>query len=93
MGHGLGRHKHEEIMDLADRSLAALSIILGDKPYVMGEDPTGVDATATAMIAAALTPFFTGELRRRAERHANLIAYRDRLFAQYYPGFANRKAA
>ena len=93
MGHGLGRHSHDEIMDLADRSLTALSVILGDKPYVMGENPTGVDATAAAMTAAMLTPFFTGEIRRRAERHANLAAYRDRMFAQYYPDFAKQQAA
>jgi glutathione S-transferase len=92
-GHGLGRHNHGEIMELADRSLSALSIILGDKPYVMGENVTGVDATAAAMVAGVLTPFFTGELRRRAESHGNLIAYRDRMFARFYPQFAKQKAA
>lgn len=92
-GHGIGRHSHDEIAELADRSLTSLSIILGDKPYVMGENPTGVDATAAAMTAAMLTPFFTGEIRRRAERHANLTAYRDRMFAQYYPDFAKQQAA
>lgn len=92
-GHGISRHLHEETADLAERSLAALSVILGDKPYVMGEEPSGVDATAAAMVAAALTPFFTGELRRRAEKYANLAAYRDRMFARYYPGFAKKLAA
>lgn len=92
-GHGISRHLHEETADLAERSLAALSVILGDKPYVMGEEPSGVDATAAAMVAAALTPFFTGELRRRAEKFANLTAYRDRMFARYYPGFAKKLAA
>ncbi|MGN6515997.1 MAG: glutathione S-transferase family protein [Rhizomicrobium sp.] len=91
--HGLGRHKHEETIELAERSLAALSVMLGDKPYVMGENPTGVDATAAAMVAAVLTPYFTGELRRRAERYPNLIAYRDRMLAQYYPDFAKKLAA
>jgi hypothetical protein len=45
------------------------------------------------MTAAMLTPFFTGEIRRRAEKYANLIAYRDRMFAQYYPDFAKQQAA
>ncbi|MBS0277821.1 MAG: glutathione S-transferase family protein [Proteobacteria bacterium] len=92
-GHGISRHLHEETADLAERSLASLSVILGDKPYVMGEEPSGVDATAAAMVAAALTPFFTGELRRRAEKYANLTAYRDRMFARYYPSFAKKLAA
>jgi glutathione S-transferase len=92
-GHGISRHLHEETADLSERSLASLSVILGDKPYVMGEEPSGVDATAAAMVAAALTPFFTGELRRRAEKYANLTTYRDRMFARYYPGFAKKLAA
>lgn len=90
--HGLGRHSHDEVIELADRSLSALSIVLGDKPYVMGEKVTGVDAAAAGMIASVLTPFFTGELRRRAERHTNLIAYRDRMFARFYPEFMKKAA-
>lgn len=87
-GHGLGRHTDAEIADLGGRSLAALSDILGDKPYVMGDKPSGVDATAFAFAAGVLTPFFTGELRRKAERHANLAAYVERMMQTYYPKFA-----
>ena len=34
---GLGRHAPDEDIDLAARSLFALSVQLGDKPYLMGE--------------------------------------------------------
>ena len=44
-GQGLGRHSDAEIADLAARSLEALSVFLGDKPYLMGETPCGADAT------------------------------------------------
>jgi glutathione S-transferase len=91
--HGLGRHSDEEIAQLGGRSLSALSAFLGDKPYLMGEKPTGADATAFGMLAAVLTPFFTGDLRRRAESHGNLVAYRDRMLAQYYADFAKKMAA
>lgn len=87
-GHGLGRHTDAEIADLGGRSLAALSDILGDKPHVMGETASGVDATAFAFAAGVLTPFFTGELRRQAERHENLSAYVARMMETYYPKFA-----
>jgi len=82
------RHSDAEIAELGGRSLEALSTILGDKPYVMGETVSGIDATAFAMVAAVLTPFFTGELRRRTERHANLAVYVERMMERYYPGFA-----
>lgn len=85
---GFGRHSDAEIAALGARSLRALSTMLGDKPYVMGEAPSGVDATAFAMVAGVLTPFFTGELRRRAEAYDNLVAYADRMMDAYYPDFA-----
>ncbi|MEJ2624779.1 MAG: glutathione S-transferase family protein [Pseudolabrys sp.] len=82
---GMARHTPDEIVDLGDRSLAALSALLGDKSYLMGERPSGVDATMFAMLAAILTPFFDSGLRRRAESYPNLVAYTDRLMKQYYP--------
>jgi glutathione S-transferase len=91
--HGLGRHSDAEIAELGGKSLDALSAFLGDKPYLMGEEPCGADATVCGFTAAVLTPFFTGTLRNRAESHANLIAYRDRMMAQFYPSFAAKQAA
>jgi glutathione S-transferase len=85
---GLGRHAPDEDVDLAARSLRALSVQLGDKPYLMAERPCGTDATAFAVLAGLLSPFFESELRRRAEEFANLVAYADRMMAQYYPEFA-----
>jgi len=84
---GVGRHSDEEIADLGEKSLDALSGLLGDRPYLMGDRPTGVDAIAFAQVAAILTPFFDSPLRRRAERFDRLIAYRDRMMQRFYPGF------
>ncbi len=91
--HGIGRHSDAEIAELGGKSLMALSAFLGDKPYLMGETPCGADATVFGMVAGVLTPFFSGELRRRAESHSNLIAYRDRMMARYYASFAKKQAA
>jgi glutathione S-transferase len=85
---GLGRHAPEEDVDLAVRSLFALSVQLGDKPYLMGEAPCGTDATAFAVVAGILTPFFTSELRERTAQFSNLAAYVDRMMLRYYPDFA-----
>jgi glutathione S-transferase len=85
---GLGRHAPDEDVDLAARSLLALSVQLGDKPYLIGDVPCSTDATAFAMLAGMLTPFFTSSLRERAEQFGNLTAYVDRMMAQYYPEFA-----
>ncbi|SHI01262.1 glutathione S-transferase C-terminal domain-containing protein [Bradyrhizobium erythrophlei] len=85
---GLGRHAPDEDVDLAMRSLFALSVQLGDKPYLMGGAPCGTDATAFGMLAGILTPFFTSQLRERTERFQNLTDYVSRMMLQYYPDFA-----
>lgn len=90
---GIGRHTPDEIMALGDRSLAALSAILGDKPYLMGARPCGVDATAFAALAGVLTPFFESALRRKANAYPNLIAYVDRMMLRYYPDHPWRHGA
>jgi glutathione S-transferase len=82
---GLGRHSPAEIAQLGTRSIDALAVLLGDKPWLMGETPSGVDATAFGMLACVLTPFFDTPLRRAAQAHANLTAYVGRLMKRYYP--------
>jgi glutathione S-transferase len=85
---GLGRHAPDDDVDLAARSLLALSVQLGDKPYLMGEKPCGTDATAFGALAGILTPFFDSKLRTRAEEFENLAAYVERMMQQYYADFA-----
>jgi glutathione S-transferase len=85
---GLGRHAPDEDIDLAVRSLFALSVQLGDKLYLFGDTPCGTDATAFGAIAGILTPFFESPLRQQAEKFENLTAYVDRMMLQYYPEFA-----
>jgi glutathione S-transferase len=85
---GIGRHSDLEVVALGVRSLAAVAALLGEKPFLFGRRPCGADATVFAMLAAILTPYFQGELKRRAEGFGTLVAYVDRLMARFYPDFA-----
>jgi glutathione S-transferase len=85
---GLGRHAPDDDVELALRSLYALSLQIGDKPYLMGDRPCSTDAIAFGAVAGILTPFFDSKLRRRAEQFGNLVAYVDRMMQHYYPEFA-----
>jgi len=83
---GIGRHSPEEIAALGARSIDAIADFLGDKPFFMGVEPSGVDATMFAFICAALCPYFESRLRGTAERRDNLRRYVGRMTALYYPG-------
>ena len=85
---GLGRHAPDDDIELAVRSLRALSVQLGEKPYLMGDNPCGADAITFATLAGILSPFFVSKLRERAEQFQNLTAYVDRMMFHYYPDFA-----
>jgi glutathione S-transferase len=82
---GIGRHAPDEIVQLATRSLWSLAVLLGDKPFMMGEHPTSVDATVFGVLAQILTPYFDSPIRRRAEGFVTLVAYVDRMMAHFFP--------
>lgn len=86
--HGIGRHAAAEIAALGVRSIDAVATLLGDRPYLMGERMSAVDATAFAMLASILTPFFDTPLRDAVVGRPNLVAYVNKLMRQYYPEHA-----
>jgi glutathione S-transferase len=85
-GQGLGRHSPDEILALGTRSIDAIADFLGGKPFFMGNEPTGIDATMFAFACVALCPHFESRTRAAAERHENLRRYVGRMTARYYPG-------
>jgi glutathione S-transferase len=84
-GQGMGRHSPEEIVALGTRSIDATADFLGTKPYLMGSEPTAVDATAFAFLAGVLCPLFDTKLRTAAERRDNLRRYVGRMTVRFYP--------
>jgi glutathione S-transferase len=84
-GQGMGRHTRDDIIALGTRSIAATADFLGSKPFFMGAEPTGVDATMFAFVASTLCPQFDTPLRTVAESHGNLRRYVGRMAARYFP--------
>jgi glutathione S-transferase len=85
--HGIGRHTDDEKNAMADRCVDALSQVLGDNQYLMGNELCGADATAFAFIAGGLPDLFESPLQKKLARTANLVAYRDRMMAEFFPKF------
>ncbi len=74
----------DEIVDLGMRSLEALSALLGNRLWLMGEQPCGTDASMTGMLTMLFSTL-DFELRRRALDLRNLAAYTDRAMAHFFP--------
>lgn len=89
-GHGIGRHTEAEMTQMSNRAFEALSQILGEGPYLMGNQVCGADATAFAFIAGSLCPLFESPAHEKARSLPNLAAYRARMMAEFYPGFSGK---
>ena len=92
-GQGMGRHSRSEIETLAARDLDAIADILGDKAFLFGAEPHAADASVFASVSSALCPLFETPIRTRAESHANLVAYRDRGMARWFPEMVRSAAS
>ena len=87
-GHGMGRHSHAEISELARRDIQALADHLGDNSYFMGDRMTGADAAVHPFVASVLCAVFDGPTLEAARSHKNLVAYNERLLKAWYADFA-----
>jgi len=83
--HGMGLYSPPERLALAEHAFDAVAGILGDRPYLMGEQPCGADATMLGFIGGALAARFASPTRDAAEARPTLVAYRDRMMARYFP--------
>ncbi len=84
-GQGMGRHSAKEIAALGSRSVDAIADYLAEKPFFMGTEPTGADATIFAFVMSAMCPLFESPLQQAAASHDNLRRYVGRMTARFYP--------
>ena len=78
-GHGMGRHSAQEIHALGCRDISAIADFLGDKPFMLGAQPTSLDATTYAFLANLLWAPIDSPLREHARALPLLDAYCQRL--------------
>lgn len=81
---GVGRKPREEVAVIATDIIDALSVHMGDRPYLCGDKPTTFDATVYAFVGGMLCEAFDNEPHRHAKSKANLVAYHARLKEKYW---------
>ena len=72
---GLGRHRPGEIYAMGRADLEAVADFLADRPFLMGEQLTTVDAVAYAFLANVIYLPFETELKRAALEFPTLVTY------------------
>jgi len=85
---GAGRHTTDELMAMGIADVDALALFLGDQPFLLGDKPRTVDATVFAFVTSLLGFPAESRLRTHALAKANLVAYRDRIAARWWPELA-----
>jgi glutathione S-transferase len=83
-GQGLGRHSDEEIIQVGQRELTALSDFLAKKPYFLGDEPTTLDCSAFGLINNVVWPPIESALKEHASGLHNLVAFCERIHDAYY---------
>jgi glutathione S-transferase len=84
VGQGMGRHSRDEIYLIGKADLNAVSVWLGDKPFMMGATPTSLDTIAYAFLANILVPPLESPLKDHGLSLPNLPAYCERMNTRYY---------
>ena len=82
---GMGRHIEEVIIDQGKSDLDALSALLGDQAYFMGDQPSSIDACVFGFLGVSLYVAGDNPLYQYGASLANLMHYCERMRAQYFP--------
>jgi len=85
---GIGRHAKGEVYAMGRALVEAVSELLGDKTYFLGESPAAIDATAYAMLMSILVPPFDNPVKDCAMTKPNLVTYCERMHERYWAGGA-----
>jgi glutathione S-transferase len=84
-GQGVARMGSEQICQRGIEDISAVSELLGDRRFFLGDQPRGVDALAYAFLANFLVPPLQSPIVEAARARDNLVRYCDRMRALYWP--------
>ena len=83
-GHGIGLHSADEIHAVGLRDLGAIADVLGDKPFLLGDAPTEIDAVAYGLLPNIMQVPLASPVKDAALARPNLVAYVERMRSRYF---------
>lgn len=84
--HGIGRHTEQEIYEIAERDLLAVSEILGHKNFLFGDKPCLADAALFAFITGSVLDCpESPQAQITGSKAKNLLNHAQRMKLLFYP--------
>jgi glutathione S-transferase len=82
---GMGRHSEDVIIAQGKADLDALSELLGDRPYFLGDQPSSLDACVFGFLGVSVYVAGDNPLYRHSASLENLLRYCERMRERYFP--------
>lgn len=82
---GTGRHSYDEVAQMGIEGWQAVAGLLGDQRFLLGDEPTTIDATGFAWVHTAIAPPFDSPVRDFVSQHPALMTYRERIAERCWP--------
>ncbi|CAC5377003.1 unnamed protein product [Mytilus coruscus] len=85
VSHGIGRHSNEEIYKIGSDDIRAISKYLGDKTFMMGDNPTLIDCCLFGFIIQITDVPINFPMRDVIEKECpNILQFVDRIKTKYW---------
>ncbi|MFL5348384.1 MAG: glutathione S-transferase family protein [Hyalangium sp.] len=85
---GLGRHGPEEILEMGKADISAVAALLGDKPFLLGDNPSSFDAALYAFIVSITVFPVDSPFRRFTLEQKNLVRYVERFQQRFFANWS-----
>jgi glutathione S-transferase len=86
---GTGRHNMDEVQKLAKEDITALATLMGNKKFVLGDEPTSFDAVVYAFLVSIIANPVDTDFKQHTLSQENLVRYcarfKTRFFANWKP--------
>jgi glutathione S-transferase len=82
--HGMGQHTRQDVIDFAKADLEALSDLLGEKEFFLGDQPTSLDATMYGFLVNLIWVPWNSPLKEYGLSLENLVRFCERMKKRYW---------
>jgi glutathione S-transferase len=81
---GVGRYSMDEVQYLAKQDLTAVSTLMGDKPFLLGKEPSSFDAVVYAFLVGILANPAESDVKQFTLSQTNLVRFCARFKSLYF---------